>query len=473
MSSRRIQHTPDVDRAAAAIEKAASRLKTRAFMVGGYVRDALLQRPGKDIDVVVEGGMGSALAELLVKDAHARNLVVFPRFGTAELSFEDLVLQFVSARSESYAGDSRKPSVRPASLEEDMRRRDFTVNALMCGADGEVLDLTGQGLADLDAAILRTPLPAAETFAEDPLRAVRAVRFAVALDFSMDDQIPPAIAANLDRLQTVVSVERVNEELRRMVLGPRPGDAVRLLVETGIGARILPEIVAMSGVRQSGFHNLDVMDHTLAAMNHLARRGGPHLAQPLELRARLGMLFHDSGKPATADADADGDKITFYGHPDIGADVAFAALRRLRFSGDEVDDVARLVSMHMRPIQYQPDWGEGAIRRLVRDCGALLPALMVIAEGDMAASDYPVADAVEKMTDLRRRVATVEDDVSHAARSPLDGHSLMQHFGRPGGPWVKVIQDALVDAILDGALPAGDAQAAWSYIDRHPELVAS
>ncbi|GAC1328412.1 MAG: HD domain-containing protein [Candidatus Dormibacteria bacterium] len=469
MTARTIQHPPEVARAARVIEAAATGLNTRAFMVGGYVRDNLLGRPGKDIDVVVENGRGTDVAELVAQREGARDLVVFPRFGTAQLQFEDLVVEFVSARSESYASDSRKPIVRPATLEEDMRRRDFTVNALIADAAGNVRDLTGAGLADLAAGILRTPLPAADTFAEDPLRAVRAVRFAVGLGFALDAEVVPAITANLDRLVAVVSVERVNEELRRMTLGPRPGEAFRLLVRTGIAGRLLPEVAGMAGISQTGFHHLDVLDHTLAALDSVALRPVPHFDRPLELRARLGMLFHDTGKPATAMVD--GDKLTFYGHPDVGAEMTATALRRLRFSGDEVHDVARLVALHMRPIQYDVTWSDGAVRRLVRDAAELLPALLTIADGDMAASEYPPEEAARKMNHLRRRVDEVGADVSHAARSPLDGHARMERYQRPGGPWVKVVQDVLVEAILDGALPAGDVEAAWNYIDRHPGLV--
>ena len=464
-----VKHPVEVARVARVIEAAAAQLGTRAFLVGGYVRDRLLGRECKDLDIVVEDGRGTDLAALVARDERARNLVVFPRFGTAQLAFEDLVVEFVSARSESYADDSRKPDVRPATLEDDMRRRDFTVNALLADASGNLQDLTGRGLDDLEAKLLRTPLPAADTFAEDPLRAVRAVRFAVALGFDLDAQVRPAITANLDRLESVVSVERVNDELRRMVLGPRPGDAFKLLFETGMAARLLPELAGMAGVVQTGFHHLDVLEHTLEAVNAVAARPLPHLDPGMELRARLGMIFHDTGKPATAVSD--GERITFYGHPDTGAELARVALRRLRFSGDEIDDVARLVALHMRPIQYDPGWSEGAVRRLVRDSGALLPALLAVADGDMAASEYPPSDAAAKMDDLRRRVAGVDASVSHGVRSPLGGHDLMARYARAGGPWLKVIQDALVEAILDGALPAADEAAAWRYLETHPDLV--
>jgi poly(A) polymerase len=467
----RVRHTPEARRAAEAVEAVARNLGARAFLVGGYVRDRLLDMPCKDLDVVVEGGLGTAVASALAQDPRARNLVVFPRFGTAQVEFEDLVIELVSARAESYPIDSRKPDVRPASLEEDMRRRDFTVNALIADAAGEVGDLTAMGLGDLEARLLRTPLPAAETFAEDPLRAVRAVRFAVALEFELHEDIRPAITACLDRLESVVSVERVNQEVRRMILGPRPGRAVQMLLDTGIGQRILPEVAAMSGIEQSGFHHLDVLAHTLTAVDSVAARPGPQLKPPLELRLRLGVLFHDAGKPATAQRD--GDRVSFHGHPDLGAELAAAALHRLRFSGDEIEDVARLVSLHMRPIQYEPGWSEGAVRRLVRDSGDLLPAMLALAEADMAASLYPPVDASAKMGDLRRRVAGVDASVSHGARPPLDGHQLMERFNRPPGPWLKAIQEALVEAILDGALPAADVAAAWDYLDRHPELLAT
>ena len=469
MTAPHIDHQPGMEPLARVIETEAAALGTRALLVGGYVRDRLLGRDCKDVDVVVENGLGTELAEAVGKRLDVRRPVVFERFGTAQLEAHDFVVEFVSARAESYPSDSRKPDVRPATLDDDMRRRDFTVNALMADADGSVVDLTGRGLEDLDNRLLRTPLPAALTFAEDPLRAVRAVRFAVALDFAMDDEIPPAIRANLDRLQSVVSVERVNDELRRMILGDRPGRAVGLLWETGIADRLLPEVAAMAGVEQTGFHHLDVLQHSLLALDSVAARPHPHLAPALELRLRLGMLFHDSGKPATAERDAD--RVTFLGHPEIGAETAVAALHRLRFSNDEVDDVARLVAMHMRPIQYLPDWTDGAVRRLVRDSGDLVPALLDLADGDMAASEYPPEEAAAKMGELRRRVADVGAEVSDAARSPLDGHVLMAHYERPPGPWLSTLQHALVEAIIDGALPAGDQDAAWAYLEGHPEIV--
>jgi poly(A) polymerase len=360
--------------------------------------------------------------------------------------------------------------VRPATLEEDIQRRDFTCNTLLCGRDGEVIDITGKGLADIEARILRTPLPAAKTFYEDPLRAVRAIRFAVTLDFRMDDEIPPAILGCLDRLGTVVSMERINEELRRMLLSPRPGEALRLMHQTGLLARLMPEVEAMAEVQQSGFHNLDVLDHTLAALDAAARRPDQEQGGREELLLRLGILLHDCGKPEVAARD--GERITFLGHPDEGAKAAARMLRRLRFSNDEVAAVTRLVSLHMRPIQYDPEtWSDGAVRRLVRDSGELLEPLLELARADMAASDYPPEEASRKLDDLDRRVAALDVDAVRRLSAPLDGNQLMERFGRPPGPWISRVQDALVEAVLEGEIAPGDEDAAWAYLDSHSDLL--
>jgi len=317
---------------------------------------------------------------------------------------------------------------------------------------------------------LRTPLPAAETFHEDPLRAVRAIRFAVTLGFRMDDEIPPAILGCLDRLGTVVSIERINDELRRMLLSPRPGEALRLMRETGVLAKLMPEVEAMAGVEQSGFHNLDVLDHTLAALDAVAGRPNPELEPREELVLRLGVLLHDCGKPATAAFD--GQRITFLGHPEVGAQAAAGMLRRLRFSNDELAAATRLVSLHMRPIQYDPEtWSDGAVRRLVRDSGEVLQPLLQLARADMAASDYPPEQASRKLDDLDRRVAALDVDAVRRVSAPLDGNQLMERFGRPPGAWISRVQDALLEAVLEGEIAPDDQAAAWAYLDSHPDLL--
>jgi poly(A) polymerase len=467
----RIRHLPEVEPLLDLLETEARAHGVRAFPVGGYVRDRVMGLPpSNDLDVVVEGGAGIELAKAVAADAGIREPVIFERFGTAQLSYGDFLVEFVSARAESYEPNSRKPDVRPATLEEDIRRRDFTCNTLLAGRDGEVIDLTGRGLLDIEARLLRTPLPAAETFAEDPLRAVRAIRFAVSLDFEMDSDIMPAIQGSLDRLGTVVSIERVNEELRRMLLSRRPGSAFRLMGASGVLGRLMPEVEAMAGVEQTGFHNLDVLDHTLAALDAVAQRPQPHLPHGEELVLRLGVLLHDCGKPATASVD--GDRITFLGHPDVGAQLAAEMLHRLRFSNDEIAAVLRLILLHMRPIQYDPAaWSDGAVRRLVRDGGEHLSALLELARADMSASEYPRAEAERKLEDLKRRIANLDVEAVRLAKPPLDGNQLMERYGRPPGPWIARVQTGLLDALLDGEIGATDEAAAWDYLESHPDLL--
>jgi poly(A) polymerase len=467
----RIEHQPGAEPLLKVLEAEAEAAGVRALLVGGYVRDRVMGRPATELDVVVEGGSGTELARAVAARLGAREPVVFERFGTAQLTAGDFVMEFVSARAESYAPESRKPSVRPATLEEDIRRRDFTANTLLAGRDGEVIDITGQGLKDIEARVLRTPLPAAETFHEDPLRAVRAIRFAVSLDFTMDAEILPAIRGSLDRLGTVVSIERINVELRKMLLSERPGEAFRLMRDSGVLERLMPEISVMAGVEQSGFHHLDVLDHSLTALDAVAQRPQPHLAPQDELVLRLAVLLHDSGKPATAARD--GERITFLGHPEAGAAAATALLRRLRFSNDEIEAVTRLILLHMRPIQYDPaTWSDGAVRRLVRDSGDVLPALVELARVDMSASEYPATEATRKLGDLERRIGELDIEAVRRTNPPLDGNALMARLGRGPGPWIGRVQGALLEAVLDGALPAGDADRAWAYLDRHPELLA-
>jgi poly(A) polymerase len=466
----RILHQPGVEPLLDLIEAEAASHGVRALLVGGYVRDRVMDLPSKDLDIVVEGGAGIELARAVAGRAGVPEPVIFERFGTAQLNYGEFLVEFVSARAESYLPNSRKPDVRPATLEEDILRRDFTCNTLLTGRDGEVIDLTGRGLKDIEARLLRTPLPAAETFAEDPLRAVRAIRFAVSLDFKMDADILPAIQGSLDRLGTVVSIERVNEELRRMMLTKRPGSAFLLMRESGVLGRLMPEVQAMAGVEQTGFHNLDVFAHTLSALDIVAQRPEPHLPPGAELVLRLGVLLHDSGKPATAAPD--GERITFLGHPETGAQLAAEMLRRLRFSNDEIDAVLRLILLHMRPIQYDPEtWSDGAVRRLVRDGGEQLTALLQLARADMRASDYPPAEGERKLADLERRIANLDVEAVRRAKPPLNGNQLMERYGRPPGPWIARVQAGLLDALLEGEIDATDEGAPWEYLERHPELL--
>jgi len=445
------------------IEAEAGRLGSRAFVVGGYVRDRLLggdrELAIKEVDVLVEGGQGIALAQAFARRAAVHPPVIFERFGTARVEAGGYAVEFVSTRRERYDRTSRKPEVSAGTLEGDVMRRDFTVNALLMDWDGTVLDLTGRGLDDLAARRIVTPLEPGFTFGEDPLRMLRAVRFATTLRFALDPEVAGAIRRQADRLgPPVVSMERIRDEFVKVLMAEAVQEGLTMLDDCGLLARILPQLEAGKGMQQGGWHSHDVFGHGLLAAS-LTR------ADPI---VRLAGLLHDVGKPATHEM-RDG-KITFLGHQEVGAAMAADALKRLRFSGEVIDGVTRLVRLHMRPIQYDPDvWEDRAVRRLVRDAGPQLDRLLDLARADMRASRYP---EVAKIDHLDARIQRLDARAINAIRSPLTGEALMAGTGRPAGSWIKRAKSALEEAIVDGTLTP-DPAAAWEYLKAHPDLLSS
>jgi putative nucleotidyltransferase with HDIG domain len=441
-------------------EEAAAR-GTRAMVVGGYVRDRLLGgerlQAINEVDFLVERGAGLDVAEAVARRLGQHAPVVFERFGTAHLPLNGIAAEFVSARAEQYDPQSRKPTVRAGSLEEDVRRRDFTINTLLMDWDGTVLDLTGRGFQDLEARRIVTPLDPRVTFDEDPLRMLRAIRFAATLRFSLDPALGEAIRALGHRLAPpVVSMERINEEFTKLLLAADVEGGLSRLDDTGLLTRILPQLEAGKGMEQGNWHSHDVFGHNLLT----AARTHPDLV------TRLAGLLHDVGKPATFER-KDG-KITFLGHQEVGAEVAGEALKRLRYSGETIERVQHLIRLHMRPVQYDPGaWEDRAVRRLVRDAGPDLNRLLDLARADMLASHYP---DVAKIDDLERRIHGLDAAAIASTRSPITGNDLMARTGRPPGPWIKRAKAAVEDAIVDGAIPA-DAEAAWRFLDQHPELL--
>jgi poly(A) polymerase len=454
---------PEWKRAFAAVQEQSRRAGVRALVVGGYVRDRLLGgERGKNIrevDILVEGNGATQLAAAVGAALNLHPPVVFERFGTAHLDLDSgHALEFVSSRLEKYEPSSRKPQVSPGTLKDDVTRRDFTVNTLLMDWDGTVLDLTGRGLQDLKLRRIVTPLEPRATFDEDPLRMLRAVRFATTLGFGLDLSVEQAIRAESSRLQPpVVSMERIRDEFSKLLLAGQVLRGLELLDETRLLVRILPQLEAGKGMQQGGWHSHDVFGHSLLTAS---------LTRP-ELINRLAGLLHDVGKPAVHDL-RDG-KPTFIGHQEVGATMTGTALRHLRYPGELTDAVTRLVRLHMRPIQYDPEgWEDKAIRRLVRDAGDLLDPLLDLARADMRASHYP---DVTKIDDLDARIRRLDAAAIAAIRSPLTGEELMARTGRPPGPWIKRVKAALEDAIIDGTLQP-DGEAAWRYLDGHPELFA-
>ena len=434
------------------LKRASGELGARAWIVGGYVRDHLLGRPHPDIDVVVEDGLGFELARRFAELAGAGEPVIFERFGTAQVTVPGHLVDFVSARAESYVSDSRKPDVRGATLDEDLRRRDFTVNTLLMDFDGHVHDPLGHGLADLKARVLRTPADPMKTFSDDPLRMLRAIRFAAQLGFELAPELQPAMREMKDRLVSpVVSVERVADELRKMLLSERPGLALELLDQAALLDAILPDVAACKGVHQGGYHTHDVFGHTVLTV----------AGTPSDILLRLGALFHDVGKPATAGPDG-----SFLGHDVLGAEMATHALERLRFPQKEIEAVALLVRLHLRPVFYTSEWSDGAVRRLAREAGPQLRRLMALARADIRASAYPHP---EKLDELQARLDAVLSEQPSRMAAPVDGQDIMRVRRIGPGPEVGRIKQRLTELVIDGVVePTRDAVLA--YLESHPDL---
>jgi poly(A) polymerase len=434
------------------LRQAAADVGARASIVGGYVRDQLLGRPHPDMDVVVEDGKGFDVAGRFAELAGTREPAIFERFGTAQVTLPGHLVEFVSARAESYDPGSRKPDVRPATLEEDLRRRDFTVNTLLMDLDGRVHDPLGTGLADLEARLLRTPADPVQTFTDDPLRMLRAIRFAAQLGFELAFDLVPTMRRLRDRLASpVVSVERVADELRKMLVSERPKLALEILDEASLLEVILPEVTACKGVQQGGYHTHDVFGHTLLTV----------AGTPPDLIVRLGGLFHDVGKPATATPDG-----SFIGHELLGAEMAAQAMARLRFPQKEIEVVALLVRLHLRPVFYSSEWTDGAVRRLARDAGPQLARLMQLARADIGASAYPHG---EKLDELQARLDAVLAEEPSRLAAPVDGEDIMRVRNIKPGPEVGRIKQRLTELVMDGVIEPS-REAVLAYLESHPEL---
>jgi poly(A) polymerase len=434
------------------LKQAASELGASAWIVGGYVRDSLLGGAHPNLDVVVEGGLGLELARRFAQLAGAGEPVIFERFGTAQVTLPGHLVEFVSARRESYAPDSRKPLTEDATLDEDIRRRDFTVNTLLMDFDGNVRDPLGRGLADLESRVLRTPADPIQTFNDDPLRMLRAIRFAAQLSFELAPDWLPAMRKRRDRVgPPALSVERVSDELRKMLVSERPKVALELLDESGLLEVILPEVAACKGVQQGGYHTHDVFGHTLLAVD----------ATPADLLVRLGAVFHDVGKPATAAGDG-----TFMGHEVVGAEIATRVLERLRFPQRETEAVAQLVRLHLRPVFYSSEWTDGAVRRLARDAGDLLEPLLALARADIAASAYPYP---QKIDELQERLDAVLAERPSRMAVPVDGEDIMRVREIAAGPEVGRIKQRLTELVMDGEIEPS-REAVLAYLESHPDL---
>jgi putative nucleotidyltransferase with HDIG domain len=420
------------------------------YVVGGYVRDLLLQKQVQDIDVLVMGD-GVAFARTVAQDLGIDTVVAYERFGTAMIPLAEGKLEFVGARKETYATDSRKPDVSPGTLTDDLQRRDFTVNALAVSLNrpryGLLLD-PFDGLADLAARTLRTPMDPPKTFDDDPLRMLRAIRFAAQLGFTIAADVYAGIRAMSERL-SIVSQERITDEFLKILKSAQPSAGLKLMYESGLLRIVFPEIAQLAGVDQRrDHHHKDVFLHTCKVVDNLA-------AVSDNLWLRFTALVHDIAKPRTK-AYQEGVGWTFHGHEEIGARMMKKIFHRLRLPLASLPYVEKLVRLHLRPMVLVDDGvTDSAVRRLMFECGEDIDDLMVLCRADITSKNSAlVAKYLRNYELVMQKIVEVEEkDRIRNWQPPVRGEEIMALCGLPPGKAVGILKRAIEEAILDGRIP--------------------
>lgn len=423
------------------------------WLVGGAVRDELLGiRTGTDFDMVTRGSAPELARRLYDLGVSSIPPVTYERFGTAMVHVEGINVELVTARRESYDEGSRKPNVEPATYYEDALRRDFTVNTLMRSLHtGELRDILGKGLDDLEARILRTPRDPIQTFVDDPLRMLRAVRFRWKLGFTPAAGLYESIVDSRHRLG-IVSFERIRDEFVKMLGHPSAPDALQDLMQLGLFEIFAPEFLPMVDCEQGKYHHLDVWDHTMLVL----RNAGCE-----DLTLSLGALLHDVGKPPTRTVDEERNT-RFFSHEVVGAQMSRHILRRLKFAERDIDRVAQLVKNHMR-LGSSPTFSPAAARRVLRDLGDQTERLLDLVEADTSALRPGVR--VMELRTIRERLATVQMATPRETlQSPLSGREIMELTGVPAGPEVGRIKAYLTEQVLEGSLAPNDKESAKRMI---------
>ena len=440
----------------------AHELGVRAFVIGGYVRDFFLQRPCNDIDIVVEGS-GIALAEAVARKLHTK-VTVFKRFGTAMLRSGGIELEFVGARRESYRAESRKPIVEDGSLEEDQARRDFTINAMAFSLQrddfGALVDPFG-GIRDLADGLIRTPLDPDTTYSDDPLRMLRAVRFATQLGFTIVPESVASIRRNKDRME-ILSAERIADELMKIMKSDHPADGIRLLDETDLLPQVLPSVAALKGVETvEGRGHKDNFRHSLQVLENVA-------AASDNVWLRWAALLHDIGKASTKKWEP-GTGWTFRGHEYVGSKMVKGVFSRLKMSQtDDMKYVQKLVLLHMRPIALVTDEvTDSAVRRLLFDAGDDIDDLMILCKADITSANEQKVERYRKQYDhVKEKLVEVEaKDAVRNFKNPITGELIMEKYHIPPCREIGVIKEAVKEAILDGIIP-NEFDAAYALMEQ-------
>jgi poly(A) polymerase len=424
------------------------------YIVGGTVRDVLLHRAqSSDADMATDA-KPDEIKQIVAPTHPSAMVLVGERFGTVRLHYANDIIEITTFRNEVYNPESRKPEVCfGTELEEDLLRRDFTINAMaLHPLTGEIYDPFG-GRQDLEAHILRAVGNEPDKrFDEDPLRLLRAVRFAAQLDFTIEPETRRSIIRQASKLQKI-SKERIRDEMNKLLLSAHPAKGLDLLVELRLMEWIIPEVLALRGVSQQPQRTIQTKD-VYAHVLRVVERSSPQLV------CRWSALLHDIAKPRTRTVEEG--KVHFFGHEDIGAYMARDILKRLHFDRDFIESVSKIVRLHMRANAYTPEWTDGAVRRLMLDAGDDLPGLLDLSRADITSYRADkVSRAAARVTELAERIQRLKEEAERVPlKSPLDGNELMAMFDRGPGPWLRPIKEHLLGLVIDGLLAPDDKEEA-------------
>lgn len=446
------------------LQEASLQLGIPIYCVGGYVRDVILKRKTKDIDILVIGDgveFAKKFASILGKSA---SLATFKTFGTAQVKYKDVEFEFVGARKESYQKDSRNPKVSPGTLEDDLSRRDFTINALAVSLQpenfGELIDLF-EGYFDIQDIIIKTPLEPSATFSDDPLRMLRAARFASQLGFTIDSETFEGIAKNAHRIK-IITQERITTELNKIIESPLPSLGFTVLYHSGLLAHIFPEFQKLAGVKTiDNKAHKDNFFHTLEVLDNVARAGA-------DLWLRWAAILHDIGKPATQRFD-EKQGWTFHGHEVVGAKMVKKIFTKFKLPlGEELRYVEKLVKLHLRPIALTKEVTDTAIRRLIVDAGEDLDDLIKLCKADVTSKNLEKKSKYIKRFDMvMQKVKDVEEkDALRNWKNPITGEYIMEKYGIPPSQTIGLIKEEIKEAIMEGIIPNTFEDAA-EYLEKN------